>query len=115
MAGALGMDTGMLTDIAWRGTNRAKILSTEVKRASRSPSLHDSKIDPLSGQGMLLACQGVVDDDLKAVFARRQISTELNHAARQQPFQIGLAGYLKRIFVPGEHRFAVSKQANLCG
>src|SRR5438477_595937 len=45
--------------------------------------LHDFKINPLSSHAMLLARLLVVDDDLKDVLARRQISTELNHAAGQ--------------------------------
>ena len=84
-----------------------------MKRGLALISLHDFKIDPLTREAVLLAGQRVVDDDLKDVFARRQIGTELNHAARQQPFQIGLTGYLKRNFFPGENRFAVSKQTHL--
>src|SRR6202521_3616070 len=78
-------------------------------------SLHYFKIDPLSRQAVLLARQRVVDDDLKDVFARRQISTELNHATRQQPFQVGLTGDLKRNLFPGKHGFAISKQTHLRG
>src|SRR6266851_973100 len=106
------MRTGTSPDIDSPPTSSRKN-SARISHAGLS--LDDFKIDPLTRNAVLLACQRVVDDDLKDVFARRQISTKLDHAAGQQPFQIRRVGDLERIFLAGEHRLAVSKQTDLRG
>src|SRR6266446_4982929 len=107
------MRTGTSPDIDLLLTSSRKN-SARISQAALI-SLHDFKINPLTRHAVLLVCQRVVDDDLKDVFARRQISTELDHAAGQQPFQIRRVGDLERILLAGEHRFAVSKQTDLRG
>jgi hypothetical protein len=86
--GQMSLSTAQRTRRRYLQDSHAKVLSTEIERDSVSPSLHNFKIDPLSRHAMLLASQWVVDDDLKDVVARQQISTELNHPTGQQSFQI---------------------------
>ena len=76
-------------------------------------SIDDFKVDPLSSGLMFFFGQFVGDDDLKHVFARFQIGSQVNGSARKYAFGVGGLRVGQRRFFANQNRLAFIEQFDL--
>src|SRR5688572_29569466 len=74
---------------------------------------HNLKIDPLSGEAVLLFCQRVSDDDLENVFARGHLGAQLECPRHRESLQIGLITSVVRNFFSGKDLLTIKKNSYL--